>query len=155
MTLAKMPIPGPMGLATDRPESERAKEDRRLTVLVREAHERGRRYYGSPRVHRELAAQGIGISRKRVIKLMRQEGLVGRKRRRFKATTDSKHDRPIAPNILDRQFEAAAPNQRWVGDTTELLVGQGGAKAYTLTRGPIFGIHFRPRRHLRRNGGVV
>ena len=130
MTLAKMPIPGPMGLATDRPESERAKEDRRLTVLVREAHERGRRYYGSPRVHRELAAQGIGISRKRVIKLMRQEGLVGRKRRRFKATTDSKHDRPIAPNILDRQFEAAAPNQRWVGDTTELLVGQGGAKAY-------------------------
>jgi putative transposase len=113
-----------------RPESERAKEDRRLAVLIREAHERGRRCYGSPRVHRELVAQGIGIGRKRVIRLMRQEGLVGRRRRRFKATTDSKHNRPVAPNILDRQFEAAAPNRRWVGDTTELLVGQGGAKLY-------------------------
>jgi putative transposase len=113
-----------------RPESERAKQDRRLAVLVREAHERGRRYYGSPRVHRELAAQGETVSRKRVVRLMQQEGLVGRPRRRYKHTTDSNHDRPVAPNILDQKFEAAAPNQRWVGDTTELLVGQNGAKLY-------------------------
>lgn len=113
-----------------RPESARAAEDRRLAVLVREAHEHGRRYYGSPRVLRELAAQGVKVGRNRVIRLMQQEGLVARPRRRYKVTTDSNHDKPIAPNLLDRQFEAAAPNQRWVGDTTELLVGQSGAKLY-------------------------
>jgi hypothetical protein len=113
-----------------RPESKRAKQDRRLAVLVREAHELGRRYYGSPRVHRELAAQGVAVSRKRVVRLMQQEGLVGRARRRYKHTTDSDHDQPVAPNILDQKFEAAGPNQRWVGDTTELLVGQSGAKLY-------------------------
>jgi len=113
-----------------RPESTRAREDRRLAVLVREAHERGRCYYGSPRVHRELAAHGVGVSRKRVIRLMQQEGLVGRVRRRYKFSTDSNHDQPVAPNLLDRQFVAAAPNQRWVGDTTELLIGPSGAKLY-------------------------
>ena len=113
-----------------RPESARAVADRRLAVLVREAHERGRRYYGSPRVHRELAAHGVAVSRKRVIRLMQQEGLVARTRRRFKHTTDSDHDQPIAPNLLDRQFEAAAPNRRWVSDTTELLIGEAGAKLY-------------------------
>jgi transposase InsO family protein len=65
------------------------------------------------------------VSRKRVARLMRQEGLRGRVRRRFKCTTMSEHDQPIAPNLLARQFEAAAPNQRWVVDTTELLVGSG------------------------------
>lgn len=113
-----------------RPESRRAREDRRLRLLVREAHERGRKTYGSPRVHRELLAQGIANSRKRVVRLMQEEGLVGRPRRRFKHTTDSHHDQPVAPNLLDRQFAAAAPNQRWVGDTTELLVGEARAKLY-------------------------
>lgn len=61
---------------------------------------------------------------------MQEEGIVGRPRRRYKNTTDSAHDLPVAPNLLDRQFEAEAPNQRWVGDTTELRVGEGGAKLY-------------------------
>jgi putative transposase len=113
-----------------RPESTRAKQDRRLAVLVREAHERGRRYYGSPRVHRELAAKGEAVSRKRIVRLMQQEGLVGRPRRRYKHTTDSNHNQPVAPNLLNRQFEAEAPNQRWVGDTTELLIGESRAKLY-------------------------
>jgi transposase InsO family protein len=104
--------------------------DRRLRVLVREAHELGRRAYGSPRIHRELAAQGIAVGRNRVIRLMQEEGIVGRARRRYKNTTDSAHDQPVAPNLLDRQFEADAPNQRWVGDTTELRVGENGAKLY-------------------------
>ena len=85
----------------------------------------GRTYYGSPRVHRALKKQGIPISRKRVIRLMQEGGLVGRLRRRFKHTTDSNHANPIAPNILDRQFEAAGVNQRWVGDTTEILIPSG------------------------------
>jgi putative transposase len=108
-----------------RPECRRVAEDRRLRVLVHEAHSRGRRKYGSPRVHRTLKRQGERVSRKRVIRLMNEQGLVGRKRRRFKHTTDSNHNRPVAPNLLGREFTATAPNQRWVGDTTELTTPMG------------------------------
>jgi transposase InsO family protein len=113
-----------------RPESQRAREDRRLRVLIREAHEVSRKTYGSPRIHAELAAKDEHVGRKRVVRLMQAEGIVGRMRRRYKLTTDSNHDQPVAPNLLNREFEAEAPNQRWVGDTTELLVGDGGAKLY-------------------------
>jgi len=109
-----------------RGESRRAREDRRLAVLVREAHERSRRNYGSPRVHAELAARGEQVSRKRVIRLMQQEGLKARVRRRYKCTTMSDHHQPIAPNLLARGFEADLANQRWVGDTTELRIGESG-----------------------------
>ena len=109
-----------------RPLSRRAIEDRRLAILVRAAHERSRRTYGSPRVHAELAAaHEVFVSRKRVIRIMQQEGLKARVRKRFRVTTMSDHDQPIAPNLLDRQFTAEKPNQRWVGDTTELLTGNG------------------------------
>ena len=109
-----------------RPESQRAVDDGRLGVLVREAHERSRRTYGSPRVHAELAAAGEHVSRKRVIRLMQEHELRARVRRRYKTTTDSAHDLPVAPNLLKRRFEADAANERWVGDTTELRVGQAG-----------------------------
>jgi transposase InsO family protein len=112
--------------ARTRPRSRRAREDVRLAVRVRESHERSRRTYGSPRVHADLAAAGEQVSRKRVIRLMQQQALQGRVRRRYKSTTDSAHDQPIAPNLLDRRFEADQPNLRWVGDTTELLVGTSG-----------------------------
>jgi putative transposase len=108
-----------------RPESQHAKDDRRLTVQVLAAHEEGRKIYGSPRVHRELLAQGVKVSRKRVIRLMQEQGLRGRVRRRFKCTTMSEHNQPIAPNLLGQEFTADGPNQRWVGDTTELLVYGG------------------------------
>lgn len=65
------------------------------------------------------------MSRKRIIRLMQEGGLVGRRRRRFKCTTDSNHNQPVAPNLLDRQFNATATNQRWVGDTTELVTPNG------------------------------
>jgi putative transposase len=113
-----------------RPESTHTVEDRRLAVLVRAAHERGRKTYGSPRVHAELVDDGEHVSRKRVARLMREQDLVARQRRRYKCTTMSDHDQPVAPNLLDRKFYAEAPNQRWVGDTTELLVGDSGAKLY-------------------------
>jgi putative transposase len=108
-----------------RPESARASEDRHLSVLVREAHHLGRKAYGSPRVHRELKAQGIPISRKRVIRLMQQLGLRGKKRRKWIKTTDSKHRLPVAPNLLAREFQADRPNQRWAGDITYLRTGDG------------------------------
>ena len=62
--------------------------------------------------------------------MMREQQLVARRRKRFKCTTMSDHDQPVADNVLDRQFHAEAPNQRWAGDTTELLIGPNGAKAY-------------------------
>jgi putative transposase len=95
-------------------------------VLVRASYEGSRRAYGSPRIWEDLTEQGQAISRKRVVRLMQEEGLVARPRRRFTATTMSDHDQPIAANVLARQFTAGAPNQRWVGDTSEFLVGPSG-----------------------------
>ena len=111
-----------------RAPSAREKADQTLKLRVREAHTRGpkgRRKYGSPRIHRALKKQGIKIGRNRVIRLMRDEGLVGRPTRRFKHTTDSDHDQPVGQNLLGRVFSAERPNQRWVGDTTELRTPQG------------------------------
>jgi transposase InsO family protein len=108
-----------------RAPSARRAEDERLLVLVRDAYEKGRRAYGSPRVHLALRKQAVFVSRKRVIRLMQDSGLVGRVRRRYRSTTMSEHDLPVAENILDREFRADAPNQRWVGDTTELVTPSG------------------------------
>lgn len=109
-----------------RPESSRAREDRRLAVLVQESHDLSRQNYGSPRIHEDLKqAKKIRISRKRVIRLMHSLGLKGKTRRRWVKTTDSRHDLPVAPNLLARNFEASAPNQRWVGDITYLRTPEG------------------------------
>jgi len=108
-----------------RPKSAHHREDDRLRVLVREAHVRGRRMYGSPRVHLALRRQQVFVSRKRVIRLMQEDGLVARIRRRYRCTTMSDHDQPVAANLLARNFTAARPNQSWVGDTTELVIPGG------------------------------
>jgi len=109
-----------------RPESAHAAEDRRLRVLVRASFEASKHRYGSPRIHEDLLEQHEQVSRKRVIRLMQAEGLKARVRKRYKHTTMSDHDQPVAANLLDRQFEAEAPNQRWVGDTTEFVIGTSG-----------------------------
>lgn len=103
--------------------SKHEQRDTHLRVLVREAFERSRATYGSPRIHAELKAEGVG--RNRVIRLMQEENLEARVRRRYRSTTDSKHGQPIADNLLNREFEATAPNQRWVSDTTEMLTESG------------------------------
>jgi transposase InsO family protein len=109
-----------------RPESAHAQQDRHLRVLVQASFEESRKRYGSPRVHEDLIEQEIHVSRKRVVRLMQEQGLVARARKRFKSTTMSDHDQPVAANLLDRRFEAVAANERWVCDTTELVVGSGG-----------------------------
>ncbi len=109
-----------------RPESRHAREDRRLRVLIRASFEESRRRYGSPRVYEDLIEQGVRVSPKRVARLMQEEGLKARPRKRFKLTTMSDHDQPVADNLLGRQFDAQAPNQRWVGDTTEMVIGTSG-----------------------------
>jgi putative transposase len=109
-----------------RPESQHARDDRRLKVLVHASFDGSRRRYGSPRIHEDLREQQEQVSRKRLIRLMQEDGLVARARKRFKHTTMSDHDQPVAANLLDRQFTAEGPNQRWVGDTTEFVIGESG-----------------------------
>jgi putative transposase len=109
-----------------RPESAHAQRDRRLKVLVRASFETSKQRYGSPRIHEDLIEQRERVSRKRVIRLMQEEGLQARARKRFKSTTMSDHGQPVAANLLDRQFRADAPNRRWVGDTTEFVIGESG-----------------------------
>jgi len=111
---------------SQRPESTHARDDRRLKVLVRASFEESKQRYGSPRILEDLRDQQESVSRKRVIRLMQEEGLQARARKRYKVTTMSDHDQPVAANLLDRRFEAEAPNQRWVGDTTEFLIGTNG-----------------------------
>lgn len=89
----------------------------------------GRGYYGSPRIHDDLVAWGEQVSRKRIIRLMQEDRLKARVRKRYKITTDSDHDQPVADNLLRQDFTADRPNQRWVGDTSELRIGENG-KAY-------------------------
>ncbi len=109
-----------------RPESAHAQRDRELRVRVRASFEASKQRYGSPRIWEDLIEDGIQVSRKRVVRLMQQEGLKARVRKRFQSTTMSDHDQPVAANLLNREFSAAAPNQRWVGDTTEFVIGSSG-----------------------------
>jgi transposase InsO family protein len=108
-----------------RPVAPRAAEDARLVLEIKAAHKAGRGNYGSPRVHRELRAKGRRIGRKRVERLMREQGIVGRKKRRFRRTTDSNHPHPIAPNVLERNFEVELPNAAWVTDVTYVWTHEG------------------------------
>ena len=112
--------------ARGRPESARTQTDLRLRVLVRASFDESHQRYGSPRIHEDLIEQGERVSRKRVIRLMQEDGLEARARKRFTCTTMSDHDQPVAANLLDRCFEAPGPNQRWVGDTTEFVIGSSG-----------------------------
>jgi transposase InsO family protein len=109
-----------------REPSTRSKKDEQLKVLIATSFDASRKTYGSPRVLEDLREAGEHVGRNRVIRLMQAQGLRARVRKRFKCTTNSEHDQPIAPNVLDRNFDADAPNQRWVGDTTELLTTSGG-----------------------------
>jgi len=108
-----------------RPVSARKREDERLKVLVHMAHRDGRRLYGRPKVHEALKQSGEHISAKRVGRLMREEGLRGKVRRRFVVTTDSDHPHQVFENKLKRDFTAEAPDQRWVCDTTYLRTPAG------------------------------
>src|SRR5690606_15734922 len=96
------------------------REDAALAPVVQAIFDEGRGNYGSPRVHDELGKRGHRVSRKRVIRLMTAQGLAAKTKRKFKATTDSNHSEPIAPNLLQREFTVAAPDIAWVSDITYL-----------------------------------
>jgi putative transposase len=108
-----------------RPPSPRAVEDAKLVVDIRAAHKLGRGAYGSPRVHRALRKQGKRVGKKRVERLMQREGIQAKKRKKFCITTDSRHEDPIADNVVDRDFDAARPNEVWVTDVTYVPTHEG------------------------------
>jgi transposase InsO family protein len=108
-----------------RDESPRAIANRRLGVEIRSAFEANRRAYGSPRIYHELRAAGGSAGRHRIARLMRQHGLQARRKRRFIATTDSRHDRRVARNLVRREFEVAQPNRVWAGDVTFIPTSDG------------------------------
>jgi putative transposase len=109
----------------DRPAAPKTISDAQLVLEIKAAMARGHGAYGSPRVHRELRARGIRVSKKRIERLMRENGLVARQKRRFVHTTDSHHEHPIAPNVLDRNFDVHAANRAWVGDVTYIPTDEG------------------------------
>jgi len=108
-----------------REESDHAVDDRRLAVEVRAAFEESKRRYGSPRVYRVLRRRGVTVGRHRVARLMREQTLQARRRRKFVATTDSKHSMRTPPNLVKREFDVMQPDRVWAGDVTYLPTGEG------------------------------
>lgn len=108
-----------------RPAPARAISDAQLAATITRMFRRSHGAYGSPRIHAELHASGLHVGRKRVERLMRENGLRARQKRRFRKTTDSNHSLPIAPNVLERQFDVDAPNTVWVTDVTYIATAQG------------------------------
>jgi transposase InsO family protein len=108
-----------------RDASARAHEDEKLRPKIVAAFERGRGTYGAVRVRRELIDQGFEIGRRRVARLMAEMGLAGLPARKFQTTTDSNHDKLIAANLLNRDFEASRPNEKWVTDITYIWTAEG------------------------------
>jgi putative transposase len=107
---------------------QRELADQLLRLQIRSIHRASKRRYSSPRVHKELKAQGIRCSRKRVERLMREDGLRAKPRRRFRGTTNSLHSHPIAPNLLERRFaitEIDGLDRVWVGDITYVPTREG------------------------------
>jgi putative transposase len=105
--------------------SRRQRENERLVEQIRLAYNQGRQVYGSPRIHAELRAQGIVCGKHRVARLMQQAGLRAVQKRRRVCTTDSQHSDPVAPNLLQRDFTAPAPNRKWLTDITAVWTAEG------------------------------
>lgn len=96
-----------------------------LLALIKAIHQELKGAYGSPRMVRELRARGFPAAKPRVERLMRENGIRGRHKRRYRATTDSKHNLPVARNLLDRNFSPRAPNQAWSADLTYVWTDEG------------------------------
>lgn len=108
-----------------RPESERTKTDRELTRVIRRLHAESHGTYGSPRMRDDLRDEGYQCGRHKVARLMRQAGLKGCPRRRFRVTTQCDPTHPVAANLLKQDFSASRPNERWASDITYIATRQG------------------------------
>jgi putative transposase len=108
-----------------RPASLRQREDLILLAHIRSAYALSHETYGSPRMTRELQDGGLKVGRRRTARLMRENGLKARQKRRFTRTTDSHHAFPVAPNLLDQDFSATCPNQKWNADISYVWTSEG------------------------------
>jgi putative transposase len=108
-----------------RPTCRRKREDAHLMQEIQQVFEKHQGRYGSPRIHRDLHDEGITCSRKRVARLMRAEELSARSKQRRVVTTKRDEAHPVAPNLLNREFQAKGPNKKWVADITYIPTAQG------------------------------
>lgn len=108
-----------------RPASARTEGREALVVSIRAIHGEFKSRYGSPRIHAESVARGEACCVNTVARLMRERGLAAKTKRKFRCTTDSSHGRPVAENIVDRQFEPSAPDRLWAADITFIPTGEG------------------------------
>ncbi len=108
-----------------RPESRRSRENRVLENRIRLSHANSHGIYGAPRIHQDLNDDGVRCEKNRVARIMRNAGIRSRTRKKFKATTNSRHNLPVAQNLLDRDFNAKAPDTAWVGDITYIWTDEG------------------------------
>jgi putative transposase len=108
-----------------RPPSPRNRENARLEQEIQASHQRTRGTYGPSRLQRDLADYGIFVGIDRIKRIRRKLGLRCKQKRKFKATTNSKHTLPVAPNLLARDFAVSAPNRVWVSDITYIATAEG------------------------------
>jgi len=109
----------------NRPESRRSRENRALEAKIRVVHAASHGIYGAPKIHQDLIDDGIQCGKNRVARIMREAGLRSRTKKKFKATTNSSHNLPIAPNLLNQDFTADTPDSAWVGDITYIPTDEG------------------------------
>jgi putative transposase len=108
-----------------RPLSKWAQEEARLEVEIKAAHKRTRHTYGAERLQKDMVEHGIQVGICRIKRIRRKLGICCKQKRKFKATTDSKHTLPVAENILGQQFKVTAPNKVWTSDITYVPTDEG------------------------------
>jgi transposase InsO family protein len=107
------------------PQSKRQKENEKILMYIKESHKNSRRAYGSPRITKDIQARGTRCSENRVARLMRIHSITGKAKKKFKATTNSKHNLSVAENLLNQNFEAEKPNSVWTSDITYVQTVEG------------------------------
>ena len=108
-----------------RPESQKDQEDVRLLEKIKKSHKDSTGTYGSPRITDDLKEQGESVGRHKVARIMRENNIVGKPKKKFRKTTDSDHEFPVAPNLLEREFDVETPDEAWVGDITYIWTARG------------------------------
>jgi putative transposase len=109
----------------NRPESALQQENKQIVEQIKLIHKQSRETYGSPRIYHHLQEKGISCSENRVARLMKKHKIAVKRKRRFMVTTDSKHNLPVAENILNQDFQTTKPNEKWVTDITYVWTSQG------------------------------
>lgn len=108
-----------------RPESKTSRENKALEDKIRVLHAASHGIYGMPRIHRDLVDDGIRVGKNRVARIMKKAGIRSRTKKKFKATTNSQHNFPVAPNLLNQEFKVNTPDSVWAGDITYIHTNEG------------------------------